>query len=713
MLIVAGLLIVISTLGGWLIGRQITSPAEVAARTNAPQASPILVPIESRVLSSDVVTRGTGRFGRPERLTVATSALKTQPGQVAELPLVGAELAEGGVALNASGRPLFVLVGERPMSRDLGPGLSGQDVLQLEESLVRLGFDPGPVDGQYDTGTEAAVSAWYQAAGFAPFTATAEQLTSIRLRERELATARADRFTALDSVATSQASLAAAEAAFVRAHGATAIAGRALEQARADEAAANQAAVAELATAQARLDAMRAGRSGAAGTPAEIAAARADLNTAQANARSVQLVGARNVRLAEADLAAAPARLAAAVAEANAANAAAAAEVSSRQAALAALQADENATAAQIAAAQAAVNAGVASATSVSLSGQATVANTQAASDAAPGALDAARAEADAANAASAADVASRQAALAMLEGTRVATPAEIATAERELDQIRTRAVSTARSGARVTADAAAAVEASAADVTAQTSAVNAARTAASNAGLVGGSRDIVAELAAQELDLVRRQAGVQVPADEVVFVASGPVRTAELLVGRGDPATGGVLKVTNSIVSIDGGLAVEDVGLVSVGMTVEISEPDLGIDTTGEIVSIADGPGTNGVDGFHVYFEILVNDPPPTLVGASVRLTIPIESSVTEVLAAPISALSLAADGTSHVQVVGSGGAITSIAVEPGLSADGYVAITSSDRSLAAGDLVVIGFEGTQAVPGESTTTTSGAPGA
>jgi len=59
--LVAGLAV-----GAWLAGASIQSPAELAARTAPPQPSPILVPIEQRVLSTDIITRGTVRFGRPQ-----------------------------------------------------------------------------------------------------------------------------------------------------------------------------------------------------------------------------------------------------------------------------------------------------------------------------------------------------------------------------------------------------------------------------------------------------------------------------------------------------------------------------------------------------------------------------------------------------------------------------------------------------------------------
>ena len=112
-------------------------------------------------------------------------------------------------------------------------------------------------------------------------------------------------------------------------------------------------------------------------------------------------------------------------------------------------------------------------------------------------------------------------------------------------------------------------------------------------------------DLAAQEADLATRSAGVQVPADEVVFVATGPVRVSEQLVGPGDPAAGGILTVTDALVHVDGALAVEDAGLVHAGMTVQLAEPDLGIATEGVVEYVAPAPGTNGVDGFHVYLVI------------------------------------------------------------------------------------------------------------
>ena len=147
-----------AVIGGFLAASNIESPADAAARTAAPAPSPILVPVERRVLSSNVITRGTARFGLPQSVSIVPSALKAKPGLITTVPLRNAQFKEGDVLLTASGRPVFVLQGKTLAFRDLVPGLSGNDVRQLEAGLARLGFDPGPVDGFYDAKTSAAVT---------------------------------------------------------------------------------------------------------------------------------------------------------------------------------------------------------------------------------------------------------------------------------------------------------------------------------------------------------------------------------------------------------------------------------------------------------------------------------------------------------------------------------------------------------------------------
>ncbi len=127
--------------------------------------------------------------------------------------------------------------------------------------------------------------------------------------------------------------------------------------------------------------------------------------------------------------------------------------------------------------------------------------------------------------------------------------------------------------------------------------------------------------------------------------------------------------------------------------MKAVIDEPDLGIDETGVVSQVAEQPGTNDVDGFHVYFEVTVDGAPPALVGASVRITVPVESTEGPVLSVPVSAVSLAADGSSRVQRSTDAG-LEFVTVEPGLSAGGFVQVTPTDGTLEPGDLVVVGFD-------------------
>ena len=98
-------------------------------------------------------------------------------------------------------------------------------------------------------------------------------------------------------------------------------------------------------------------------------------------------------------------------------------------------------------------------------------------------------------------------------------------------------------------------------------------------------------------------------------------------------------------------------------------------------------------VDGYHIYYEVRVNKTPTPLAGFSLRLTIPIKSTKGTVTTVPLSAVSLAADGTSRLQLDNKG-ALEYIVVEPGLSADGFVEVSPISGTLRPGQLVVVGFE-------------------
>ena len=562
--------IAVASVIAWVVGSKIESPADAAARTAPPTPSPILVPVEKRVLESNVVTRGAARFGLPQPVSIAPSSLKPQSGLITTLPLRNAQFAEGAVLLTASGRPVFVLQGQVPSYRDLTPGTTGEDVRQLEQGLKRLGFDPGPVDGVYDQLTGSAVARWYQSKGQEPFGPTREQLASIRTLEREWGDA------LKIEVAATAALLAATPT---------------IESARATTELNIRAAAVELATRTAERKRME---------------------------QSLQSDAARAVEEERA--------------KAAYANAAAEADLATQIADRAFIELDPRQPETARINANAKLEVARAAAHRTKIAGQLAV---QAAERAAMSVAD------------------------KLKQAEVVETSGRMAERSARLESEKL---------VRATLDAQ--------------------KLAELDAKLAS---DRVQQIAT-DLDRVRRKIGIQVPVDEVVFIRTLPVRVEEIKALVGGPATGTVMTVTDNQLSIDSSLTLEAAPLVKEGMPVVIDEQALGVKATGTVETIASNPGTRGVDGFHIYFEVKVNSTTQKLDGTSVRLTIPIKSTKGAVIAVPNSAISLSADGTSRIQVKRNN-ALEFISVTPGLSADGYVEVIPTNGKLEPGELVVVGY--------------------
>ncbi len=386
--IIITLLTIVAAAGaGWLAGIRITSPAEVAAAAEPPEPSPILAPVQQKVLSTNIITRGTAKFGQPMDVLLEPSVVKAELGIVTAVPTLGEVIEEGDILLTVSGRPVLVLAGLVPTYRDMALGASGTDVMQLELALARLGYEPGGIDGIYDSSTAAAIEAWYLAVGVQPFRPSKDQFASLQNWYTQF------------------------------------------------------------------------------------------------------------------------------------------------------------------------------------------------------GGFDA----------------------------------------------------------------------------------------------------TVAASLITVPLPAI-------VPTDELVFLPELPLRVDTVIANRGDPASGPLAKVTNSNLAVDLSLRTADAKFLKLGMPATIDEPLLGIQVVGEVSFVANQPGTYGEDAFHVHAEVAVASPPPTMIGASVRVKIPIESTDGEVIAVPVSALSLAADGTSHIQVKRSE-EFEYLTVTLGLLASGMVEVTPVSGSLVPNDLVVIGF--------------------
>jgi hypothetical protein len=191
------------------------------------------------------------------------------------------------------------------------------------------------------------------------------------------------------------------------------------------------------------------------------------------------------------------------------------------------------------------------------------------------------------------------------------------------------------------------------------------------------------------------KKLGIYVPADEVLFFPTLPLRVDSVRARRGDAIAGRVMTVSNSTLAVDSSLSLNDAKLVRPGSVVKIEEPDLGVKTTGKVTQVAHSPGTHKVDPGRVYLEVTPGTAPAQLVGASVKLTIAVRSTRKAVLAVPVTALSVGADGGSRLQVQRPNGRTEYVSVSPGLAAQGLVEIRPSGGELRPGDLVVVGERG------------------
>jgi multidrug efflux pump subunit AcrA (membrane-fusion protein) len=572
----------------WMVGQEIRSPAQIAAETAPPKASAITVPVERQVLSSEVIVRGTVRYGSPQDVVLASSELK-QSGSAGPSDIVttpprrGSRVSEGMVSMSVSGRPVFVLRGAQASHRDLGLGSRGPDVRQLEAALARLGFSPGSVDGRYDGQTAAAVAAWYEDNGWEPFGPTDTQLD-------QLNTARAAAAAARDAYLQSQVAI---ETARDRATPAE------IEQARI-----------ELETARDALDTAKHGLSSQDGA----------VSLAIANQRRDDALAAAEVALKRAGVNKAFDALA--EAKRNFAELPPDASPSER----AAIQATLRQAGDDVNVAQADLNASIASQRATRAAGRGAVA----------------KARADVARARKALPTARRQVRLASRRLRVLTTPGD--------------------TGLQRSVSQAAATEARRTDA---------------------------------EVARLARKAGIHVPADEVLFFPTLPLRVDSVRVRRGDAVSGRVMTVSNSRLAVDSSLSINDAKLVRAGAPVKIEESDLGVQATGKVTQVSDRPGTHKVDPARVYLQVTPKTAPAQLVGASVKLTIAVKSTERAVLVVPVTALSVGADGNARVQVRRADGRTEYVTVEPGLAAKGLVEVRPVRRGLEVGDLVIAGDGG------------------
>lgn len=188
-----------AAVASWLVGSRVRSADQAAADAAPPPRSVVTAPVELRVLSVSVVTRG------DVVPAVSTAVTGPRPDEDAEAVVtglftgVGESVQEGDRVVEVGGRPVFVFEGTSPAYRSLRPGMRGTDVAALQAGLARGGCDAGST-GLFDDAVKECVEQLYADAGY-------EVVLTSDTEVADLAAARGVVTDAEDALATAQAAL--------------------------------------------------------------------------------------------------------------------------------------------------------------------------------------------------------------------------------------------------------------------------------------------------------------------------------------------------------------------------------------------------------------------------------------------------------------------------------------------------------------------------
>jgi peptidoglycan hydrolase-like protein with peptidoglycan-binding domain len=161
-------------IGAFYAGTKATTSAAVARQTQPAPRTLLTAPVVDRKLSQELDLSGTIEpTGSYDVSFGAVSVPGAQPEITQRPAAAGTVVSAGSVLAQIAGRPVFALQGTTPMYRDLAPGDSGPDVAQLQQDLSALGFPSADAPGMYGPGTQAAMRAFYEHAGYVPPAGTA------------------------------------------------------------------------------------------------------------------------------------------------------------------------------------------------------------------------------------------------------------------------------------------------------------------------------------------------------------------------------------------------------------------------------------------------------------------------------------------------------------------------------------------------------------
>ncbi|NGN70362.1 efflux RND transporter periplasmic adaptor subunit, partial [Streptomyces sp. A7024] len=139
-----------------LAGDERDTPA-AGRDSGLPQAT---ATVEQSTLTSTSTAQGTLGYAAERKVNAGSQGVLTW------LAKSASDVRRDGRLYELNGSPVYLLYGSRPMYRELKQGAEGEDVRQLKQNLIALGYGSGlTADDEFTAGTSVGVKAWQKAHG--------------------------------------------------------------------------------------------------------------------------------------------------------------------------------------------------------------------------------------------------------------------------------------------------------------------------------------------------------------------------------------------------------------------------------------------------------------------------------------------------------------------------------------------------------------------
>jgi HlyD family secretion protein len=251
-----------------------------------------------------------------------------------------------------------------------------------------------------------------------------------------------------------------------------------------------------------------------------------------------------------------------------------------------------------------------------------------------------------------------------------------------------------------------------------RTAPVDAGPPAGEGAPTGGGADGTAAGAAAQ----VPPRTEVVVPYAELVFLDRLPAQVTSVAASVGSRPEGPLLELASGRLVVEAGLDADERRLVRAGVPAQMVAELLDRKFSGRVAEVFTAASAGGTDGSAATpaegeagggggdgpstepgseagpgtpYLVRITTPKPIpadLLDQEVRVSIRTAGSTRKALVVPLAAVWASPDGTSYVTELRPGASPTTVRVDPGVSAGGYVAVHPAARELRAGDAVVVG---------------------